>query len=100
MCYEIERAVIDVLVFKTMKAAENLKTKTVILGGGVSANKELIKEFKKQCKIKKIGFTAPSLNFSGDNASMIALTALFSPNAKKASWQKIKPNSNLKINGL
>jgi N6-L-threonylcarbamoyladenine synthase len=100
MCYEIERAVIDVLVFKTMKAAENLKTKTIILGGGVSANKELIKEFKKQCQIKKIRFTAPSLNFSGDNASMIALTALFSPNAKKISWQKIKPNSNLKINGL
>jgi N6-L-threonylcarbamoyladenine synthase len=99
MCYEIERAVIDVLVFKTMKAAESLKTKTILLGGGVSANKELIKEFKKQCKIKKIYFTAPLTKFSGDNASMIALAALFSPNAKTASWQKMKPNSNLKING-
>jgi N6-L-threonylcarbamoyladenine synthase len=99
MCYEIERAVIDVLVFKTMKAAEELKAKIILLGGGVSANKELIKEFKKQCKIKKIAFNAPLLKFSGDNASMIALTALFSPNAKTTSWQKLKPNSNLKING-
>jgi N6-L-threonylcarbamoyladenine synthase len=99
MCYEIERAVIDVLVFKTMKAAEELKAKTILLGGGVSANKELIKGFKKQCKIKKITFSSPLLKFSGDNASMIALTALFSPNAKTTSWQKLKPNSNLKING-
>lgn len=99
MCYEIERAVVDVLVFKTMKAAESLKTKTIILGGGVSANKELVKEFKKQCKIKKISFTAPLSKFSGDNAAMIALTALFSPNTKTIPWQKTKPNSNLKING-
>jgi len=97
MCYEIEKAVTDVLVFKTMKAAE--KTKTILLGGGVSANKDLIKEFKKQCKIRKIVFSSPLSKFSGDNASMIALTALFSKNAKTTSWQKIKPNSNLKING-
>lgn len=99
MCYEIEKAIIDVLIFKTMKAADSFKVKTIILGGGVSANKELIKEFKKQCKAKKIDFTAPLLRFSGDNASMIALTALFSPNTKKSTWQKLKPNSNLKING-
>ena len=99
MCYEIEKSIIDVLVFKTMKATENLKIKTVLLGGGVSANKELIKEFKKQCKIKKIKFSAPLSKFSGDNASMIALSALFSPNTKTISWQKMKPNSNLKING-
>ena len=99
MCYEIEKSIIDVLVFKTMKATEVLKTKTVLLGGGVSANKELIKEFKKQCKIKKIKFSAPLSKFSSDNASMIALSALFSPNTKIISWQKMKPNSNLKING-
>ncbi len=98
MCYEIEKAVIDVLTFKTMKAADAMKTKTVILGGGVSANKELIKEFKKQCKEKKIAFISPLPKFSGDNAAMIALAALFSPHTKKTTWQKIKPNSNLKIN--
>lgn len=99
MCHEIERAIIEVLVLKTMKASENFGTKTVILGGGVSANKELVKEFKKQCKIKKIIFSYPHPKLAGDNASMIALTALFSPNAKKTSWQKMRPNSNLKING-
>lgn len=99
MCYQIERSIIDVLISKTMKAAEELKTKTILLGGGVSANRELIKEFKKKCKIKRLKFVSPLPRFSGDNASMIALTALFSSNVKKLSWQKLKPNSNLKING-
>lgn len=99
MCFEIEKAITDVLTFKTIKAAEELKIKTILLGGGVSANKELVKEFKKYCKNKKINFTSPLPKFSGDNASMIALTALFSPSAKTISWQKAKPNSNLKING-
>ena len=98
MSYEIERAIIDVLIHKTMKAAEDFKAKSIILGGGVSANKELAKEFKKRCKEKKINCIVPLPKFSGDNASMIGLTALFSPYIKKTAWQKIKPSSNLKIN--
>lgn len=98
MSYEIERAIVDVLTHKTMKAAEDFKAKSIILGGGVSANRELGKEFKKRCKEKKINCIIPLPKFSGDNASMIGLTALFSPYIKKTAWQKIKPNSNLKIN--
>ncbi len=95
MSYEIERAIIDVLIFKTIKAAEHFNAKSIIASGGVSGNKQLIKEFKKRCKEKQISFFCPISRFSGDNASMIGLTALFS---KTAPWQKIKPNSNLKIN--
>ena len=99
MCFKIEKAIIEVLIHKTIKAALNTKAKSILLGGGVSANKELIKEFKKQCKINKINFIYPNTKFTGDNASMIALTSLFSPNAKNITWQKIKANSNYKING-
>ena len=40
---EFEDAVADVLTHKTMKAMEEYKAKTLILGGGVSANKHLQK---------------------------------------------------------
>jgi N6-L-threonylcarbamoyladenine synthase len=99
MSYQIEQAIIDVLISKTIKACKDLKINSVILGGGVSANKELIKEFKKRCKKEKIDFISPIHKFSGDNASMIGLTALFSPNIKNITWQKAKANSNYKING-
>jgi len=99
MAYQIQNSIIDVLTSKTMKAARELKAKSIILGGGVSANKEIIKEFKKLCKKEKLNCIIPQTKFTGDNASMIGLTALISPNVKKTTWQKLKPDSNLKING-
>ena len=99
MAHQIQSSIIDVLTSKTMKAAKELNAQSVILGGGVSANKEIIKEFKKLCKKEKINCIVPQPKFSGDNASMIGLTSLISPNVKKTTWQRLKPNSNLKING-
>ena len=95
MSKEIESSIIEVLTYKTLKAVEEFKVKSLILGGGVSANKNLIKEFKKKSKVK---LYSPSVKFSGDNASMIGLASIYSPNVKKLNWQKTKPNSNLKIN--
>ena len=91
MSYGIESAVIDVLLSKTLKAVKEFKVKSLILGGGVSANKRLIKEFKKNSPVDVF---IPKQSFSGDNASMIGLVSIYSPNVKKI----IKPKSNLKIN--
>ncbi|MFA5086658.1 MAG: tRNA (adenosine(37)-N6)-threonylcarbamoyltransferase complex transferase subunit TsaD [Candidatus Paceibacterota bacterium] len=99
MAHEIQRSITDVLTSKTMRAARDLKAKSIILGGGVSANKEIAKEFKKLCKKEKINCIVPLPRFSTDNASMIGLAALISKNAKRTAWQKLKPDSNLKING-
>jgi N6-L-threonylcarbamoyladenine synthase len=44
---EFEDAVTDVLVSKTLKAVEKYKAKTLIVGGGVSANTYLQKVLKK-----------------------------------------------------
>lgn len=99
MAHEIQKAIIDVLTFKTIKAARNLGAKSIILGGGVSANKNMVKEFKKKCKKEKLNCIVPLPKFSMDNAAMIGLTGLISRNAKKTTWQKLEPDSNLKING-
>ena len=45
MAAEVQQAIIDVLIKKTMKAAMDFKAKSLILGGGVSANTELRKQF-------------------------------------------------------
>lgn len=91
MCYEIEASIIDVLLYKTLKAVKEFNVKSLILGGGVSANKKLIKEFKKN---SPVDIFIPKPLFSGDNASMIGLVSIYSPNIKKL----IKPKPNLKIN--
>jgi len=50
MCWEIQQAIIDVLVAKTIRAAKQYKAKTVIIGGGVAANKELRKQLREAIK--------------------------------------------------
>jgi N6-L-threonylcarbamoyladenine synthase len=91
MSFEIESSIVDVLVDKTLRAVNEYKAKSLLLGGGVSANQKLIKEFKKKTKVKLL---LPNKKYTGDNALMIGLVSIYSPNIKKI----IKPISNLRIN--
>ncbi len=96
MCREIQKAIIDVLIKKTIKAAKDYKVKTIILGGGVSVNKELRKQFIKNCKlkIKNSNFLVPPKNLCTDNAVMTGIAGYF---GKPKNWQKIKADANLRI---
>lgn len=97
-CAEIQQAVIDVLIYKTVKAIRNYRVKTIILGGGVTANKELRKQLKK--KIKKdfpdLEIYFPNFEFCTDNAAMTAITSFFRRKEKK-DWRKIKAKADLRI---
>src|SRR3989344_9224790 len=48
MCFAIQDAICDVLIKKTINAAKDFKAKSIILGGGVSANQELRKQLKER----------------------------------------------------
>ncbi|MFA5080574.1 MAG: tRNA (adenosine(37)-N6)-threonylcarbamoyltransferase complex transferase subunit TsaD [Candidatus Paceibacterota bacterium] len=100
MSKEVEFAIVEVLTKKLEKAVEKYAAKSVVIGGGVSANKKLKKEIKNIAQKRNIGFSAPKMEYSADNAAMIAITTILSSNFKKTSWNRIKPNANLKINGL
>ncbi len=65
-----------VLFKKTVKAAENLGSKVVALGGGVAANSEIRKKF---FALEKDGYKiyAPAMKYCTDNASMIGSAAYF-----------------------
>jgi N6-L-threonylcarbamoyladenine synthase len=102
---EIQQAIIDVLFKKTIKAVKDYKAKTLILGGGVSANKELRKQFQKAISLKNPnGSTAvepfillfPPADLSTDNALMTAITAYFH-RTKKIGWKKLRSDANLRI---
>jgi N6-L-threonylcarbamoyladenine synthase len=95
---EIQNSIVEVLVLKTAKAVEKYKAKSIILGGGVSANTKLRQEISTLCKEKNISCFLPENAHTADNAGMIGLAALISPKPKTYSWQKLKPNSNFKIN--
>jgi len=92
MCKEIQQAVIDVLIKKTKKAKEEHNAKTVILGGGVTANKELRKQIKKVLPETIL----PDPKLCTDNAVMVAIAAYFNKKSKK-DYKNIKAKANLRI---
>lgn len=103
LSFELEEAITDVLVEKALKAAEEFRVKSIILGGGVSANQRLREKFRERIENEKreINFFVPSLEYTGDNAIMIALAAFFryqkNPRKDFWSWKKIKAEANLEL---
>lgn len=90
-----EQAAVETLVTKTMRAAKECKVKSVMLSGGVAANKLLRKELETQSSLLKTNFFAPSMAFNTDNAAMIATAAYISYLRKKN--RKISAQSNLNL---
>jgi N6-L-threonylcarbamoyladenine synthase len=100
MAAEVQQAVIDVLIHKTLRAAKDYKVKTIILGGGVAANKELRKQFKKKIKkeIPNSLFLIPDSKFCTDNAAMVAAAAYFNwKKEEKTKPKNIEADANLRL---
>jgi N6-L-threonylcarbamoyladenine synthase len=96
MCASFQQAVIDVLVEKIIRATQDYGARSVILAGGVSANKSLRQALSGQIKkLKPVRrLLLPDLKFTGDNAAMIALAAVVQTNLKPA---KLNLNSLSKL---
>ncbi len=100
MADEIQNAIVDVLTAKTVRAVENFNPKSVMICGGVSANKKLREEMAKRIAPYKIPMFIPDFAYTTDNAAMIAAAGYFNCLAdkpKKDSWKKIEANANLKL---
>jgi N6-L-threonylcarbamoyladenine synthase len=76
-----QASVIDVLLAKTKLAMEKYPVKTLIIGGGVSANQGLRERLNAEITEQKL--IVPPLRLCGDNAGMIAAAAYI-------EWQKQK----------
>jgi len=76
LCASFQQAVIDILVHKTMKAANQVGEKLITVSGGVSCNLALREAMQQACEAcgKQLLIAPPDL--STDNAAMIAFVAL------------------------
>jgi N6-L-threonylcarbamoyladenine synthase len=73
MCASFQASVLDVLLFKTKKAAELHQVKQIVISGGVAANKGLRTRIFEE--IKDIEIIIPDLKYCTDNAAMIGAAA-------------------------
>lgn len=73
----IRKKVCDILIEKTFLAAQELKIKTIVLAGGVSANSELRRRMEEKAKKEGYSFFSPDLCYCGDNAAMVGVQAMY-----------------------
>lgn len=97
IAYEIQEAITDVLVEKTLRAVEKHKVPTLLLAGGVAANQRLREKFQMENGKQKleIDLCVPPPWLCTDNASYIASYAYY--NYRPIPWQKISVNPGLTI---
>lgn len=92
---DTENAIVDILIKKTLKAAEKYTVKSILLGGGVAANTKLQTELKlkiENCKLK-IALHIPPPFLCTDNAAMIGAAAIY--NNTEVSWKDLSANPQL-----
>ncbi len=98
---EFENAVIETLIHKTIKAIKEYKIKTLIVGGGVSANIYLQEQMRAKIKKEKLKVKVhfPSKALTGDNALMIAIAGYYQYQNKKYTIKlgTIKAKGNLSL---
>ena len=105
LAFELQEAITDVLVEKTLRTAKSYSVKSIILGGGVTANQRLREKFQEKLKKqnKPFNFYLPLLKYTTDNAMMIALAGFFNysslglKQSQNLKWNKIEAEANLRL---
>jgi N6-L-threonylcarbamoyladenine synthase len=75
LCASFQQAIIDVLVRKTIAAAQQCDVDLVTLSGGVSCNRELRRQLGDACAREGFEFKSAEAWLCTDNAAMIAFAA-------------------------
>lgn len=107
---QVQEAIVDCLISKSIKAIEKYKPKSFLLGGGVASNSRLRKKLQTVVNSQP-GMMQPSAHHSGyvmrglihvpepslctDNAAAVAAAALI--NYKPVNWKSVSVNPELTI---
>jgi N6-L-threonylcarbamoyladenine synthase len=94
MAREFEDAVTDVIISKLEHAFDAYEAHALIVGGGVLANKHILKACKAFALRRGIDFLPPAVGLSGDNALMIAIAGAIN---RKSEASKITAQGNLSL---
>jgi N6-L-threonylcarbamoyladenine synthase len=99
MAREFEDTVVEVLLKKTQKAIEENEVRTLIIGGGVIANREIRKAFQEFAKEKELNLLIPEMKLTTDNAIMIGIAGYFRAlkNPKGVDIGDIRADGNLRL---
>ena len=97
LCASFEKAVTDVLLENTLKAAKMLNIDKIALAGGVSANSYIRKSFEELGNKHNLKIYYPNLSLCTDNAAMIASAGYYNYIAGKKNDLDLNAVPNLTL---
>ena len=92
-----QKAVVDVLVEKSMRAVEEFGTDKFALAGGVASNSALREGMRQACETRGIKLYYPSPIFCTDNAAMIGAAGYYEYLAGTRHGWNLNAVPNLKL---
>ena len=95
-----QRAVSDALVPRTMDAARELGYDTVVVAGGVAANKRIRADFEAACEREGLRLFVPPLKLCGDNAAMIGCQGYYEYMSGARAGQELNAYATMDIDRL
>ncbi|MBQ6707160.1 MAG: tRNA (adenosine(37)-N6)-threonylcarbamoyltransferase complex transferase subunit TsaD [Clostridia bacterium] len=100
VCASFRAAVVDMLTENFLKAAQDTGMKTLVLAGGVSANKGLRTRLTAECEKKGLTLYAPPLSLCGDNGAMVAAQGYYELLAGHTAGPDLNAIASLPIDKL
>ena len=95
-----QKTICDILVKKTMLAADNLGYKTLAVAGGVSANSGVREAMQVACDKRGIKLYLPELKYCGDNAAMIGCQGYYDYLAGKRADESLNGIATLSLENI
>ena len=95
ICASFQKALIDILMDKLIKAAKQTGIKEIAIGGGVSANSGLRDRIVSEGKKRGWNTYLPEFKFTTDNAAMIAIAGYYHYLAGERTGLDVAPVSRI-----
>jgi N6-L-threonylcarbamoyladenine synthase len=92
-----QRAVVDVLVKRTLEVCAKEDVRTVLVTGGVACNGRLRGEFEAAAEKEGLSVYIPSPKYTTDNAAMIAAAGFVHLDAGKIAGFDVNADASLKL---
>ena len=97
VCASFRARVVDILCENTLAVAKEQNINTIVLAGGVSANKELRRQMEARCKQQGFNLFVPPLCYCGDNAAMIGSQAYYEYQAGHTTGPELNAAATMPI---
>ena len=95
LCSSLQETITKILVDKIIQASKNTGIKNIVFGGGVSANSRIRESANRELKKFKLFF--PKIEYTTDNAAMIAIVGYLKYKAKKFTNYNIESKARYDI---